>query len=254
MGSPLGCPFFFTFVTENLKEMNNRKGVIAIDGHSSCGKSTVAKDLAKELGYVYIDTGAMYRAVTLFAMQNEFIKGNNIDENALKNALEKIIISFKYQPQEKLNETFLNSVSVENEIRGLEVSNNVSAISTIAFVRHRMVELQQEMGKEGGIVMDGRDIGTVVFPDADLKLFMTASPEIRAQRRFDELTAKDGADLSISFDSILQNVKHRDHVDSTRAESPLKQADDAILLDNSHMNKTEQMNWIMNVLKERNLA
>ncbi len=234
--------------------MNQKKGVIAIDGHSSCGKSTVAKDLAKELGYVYIDTGAMYRAVTLFAMQNGLITDGEILLDELKSKLNDIKITFKYQPEEKKNETFLNGTIVEDEIRGLEVSNNVSTISTIAFVRHRMVELQQEMGKEGGIVMDGRDIGTVVFPDADVKLFMTASPEIRAQRRYDELKAKDSADNSISFDAILENVKQRDHMDSTRKESPLKKADDAILLDNSEMNKQEQMDWIMNVLRERNLA
>lgn len=234
--------------------MQLKKGVIAIDGHSSCGKSTVAKDLAKELGYVYIDTGAMYRAVTLFAMQNGFIQDGEILLDELQNKLNDIKITFRYQPEEKLNETFLNGVCVEDEIRGLEVSNNVSAVSTIAFVRHRMVELQQEMGRDGGIVMDGRDIGTVVFPDADLKLFMTASPEIRAQRRFDELKAKNPTDNSLSFDSILENVKHRDHVDSTREESPLKMADDAVLLDNSHMNKQEQMDWIMAVLHERNLA
>ncbi|MCU4162456.1 (d)CMP kinase [Carboxylicivirga caseinilyticus] len=234
--------------------MQLKKGVIAIDGHSSCGKSTVAKDLAKELGYVYIDTGAMYRAVTLFAMQNGFIQDGEILLDELQNKLNDIKITFRYQPEEKLNETFLNGVSVEDEIRGLEVSNNVSTVSTIAFVRHRMVELQQEMGREGGIVMDGRDIGTVVFPDADLKLFMTASPEIRAQRRFDELKAKNPTDNSLSFDSILENVKHRDFVDSTREESPLKMADDAVLLDNSHMNKQEQMDWIMAVLHERNLV
>lgn len=234
--------------------MNKTNGVIAIDGHSSCGKSTVAKDLAKELGYVYIDTGAMYRAVTLFAMQNGFINDEGINEFDLKAALNDIRITFKYKAEEKLNETFLNGVSVENEIRGLNVSNNVSAVSTIAFVRHRLVELQQAMGKEGGIVMDGRDIGTVVFPNADLKLFMTASPEIRAQRRYDELLSKDPSDKSISFDSILENVKHRDHIDSTREESPLMQAEDAVLLDNSDMDKIQQMDWIMNVLKERNLA
>ncbi len=234
--------------------MDIKKGVIAIDGHSSCGKSTVAKDLAKELGYVYIDTGAMYRAVTLFAMQNGIINNEDINQDLLHSSLNEIKISFKYQPEEKKNETFLNGVNVENEIRGLDVSNNVSAISAIAFVRHRLVELQQEMGKEGGIVMDGRDIGTVVFPDADLKLFMTASPEIRAQRRFDELMAKNPSDKNLSFESILENVKQRDHVDSTRKESPLKQADDAVLLDNSHLNKQQQMNWIMNVIHERNLA
>lgn len=234
--------------------MNQKKGVIAIDGHSSCGKSTVAKDLAKELGYVYIDTGAMYRAVTLFAMQSGLITNGEILLDGLKSKLNDIKITFKYQPEEKKNETFLNGTIVEDEIRGLEVSNNVSVVSTIAFVRHRMVELQQEMGKEGGIVMDGRDIGTVVFPDADVKLFMTASPEIRAQRRYDELKAKDSTDNSLSFDAILENVKQRDHMDSTRKESPLKKADDAILLDNSDMNKQEQMDWIMNVLRQRNLA
>ncbi|WP_430817611.1 (d)CMP kinase [Carboxylicivirga sp. RSCT41] len=231
--------------------MQNKKAIIAIDGHSSCGKSTVAKDLAKELGYVYIDTGAMYRTVTLFAMRNRLIADGRIDEAGLQKDLSNIHISFKYQPEEKKNETFLNGESVEDEIRGLEVSNNVSAISTIGFVRRRLVELQQEMGNEGGIVMDGRDIGTVVFPDADLKLFMTASAEIRAQRRYDELTEKGE---KVDFDAILENVKQRDHIDSTREESPLKQADDAVVLDNSKLNKEQQLEWIIDVLKERNLA
>ncbi|MBS2213715.1 (d)CMP kinase [Carboxylicivirga mesophila] len=230
--------------------MHNKKSIIAIDGHSSCGKSTVAKDLAKELGYVYIDTGAMYRSVTLFAMQNGLIQNGNIDEATLKDRLGEINISFKYQPEEKKNEAFLNGVSVEDEIRSLEVSSNVSAISAIGFVRKKLVELQQEMGKEGGIVMDGRDIGTVVFPNADLKLFMTASPEIRAQRRYDELTAK--GDM-VEFDAILENVKQRDYLDSTREESPLIQAEDAVVLDNSHLNKEEQLEWIIKVLKERKL-
>ncbi len=231
--------------------MQNKKAIIAIDGHSSCGKSTVAKDLAKELGYVYIDTGAMYRTVTLFAMRNQLIKDGQIDQASLMNRLSEINISFEYQPEEKKNETFLNGESVEDEIRGLEVSNNVSAISAIGFVRKRLVELQQEMGHKGGIVMDGRDIGTVVFPDADLKLFMTASAEIRAQRRYDELTGKGE---SVDFDAILENVKQRDHIDSTRAESPLRQAEDALVLDNSHLNKEQQLKWIIDVLKERNLA
>ncbi len=230
--------------------MQQNKSIIAIDGHSSCGKSTVAKDLAKELGYVYIDTGAMYRAVTLFAMTNNFIANGKIDETALEAHLDQIKITFKYQPELKKNETFLNGESVENEIRGLEVSNNVSAISAIGFVRRRLVELQQAMGNEGGIVMDGRDIGTVVFPDADLKLFMTASPEIRAQRRYDELTAKGE---QVDFDAILQNVKQRDHLDSTRGESPLIQAEDAVVLDNSQLDKEQQLDWIINVLKERQL-
>ncbi|MCG8579858.1 MAG: (d)CMP kinase [Bacteroidales bacterium] len=231
--------------------MQNKKAIIAIDGHSSCGKSTVAKDLAKELGYVYIDTGAMYRTVTLFAMRNKMISGGNINEAALKSSLTDIHITFKYQPEEKKNETFLNGESVEEEIRGLEVSNNVSAVSAIGFVRRRLVELQQEMGHAGGIVMDGRDIGTVVFPDADLKLFMTASAEIRARRRYDELTGKGE---KVNFDAILENVKQRDHIDSTREESPLKQADDAVVLDNSHLNKEQQLEWIIDVLTERNLA
>lgn len=230
--------------------MRHKKSIIAIDGHSSCGKSTVAKDLAKELGFVYIDTGAMYRAVTLFAMTNGFISDCQIDEAALAAHLDEIKITFRYQSELKKNETFLNGKSVEDEIRGLDVSNNVSAISAIGFVRRRLVELQQAMGKEGGIVMDGRDIGTVVFPDADLKLFMTASPEIRAQRRFDELTAKGE---QVDFEAILQNVKQRDHLDSTRQESPLIQADDAVVLDNSNLNKEQQLDWIINVLKERQL-
>jgi len=231
--------------------MQNKKGIIAIDGHSSCGKSTVAKDLAKVLGYIYIDTGAMYRSVTLFAMKKGIIAANGIDEEGLKAQLNNIKITFKYQPEEKINETFLNGVSVEEEIRGLDVSSNVSAISAIAFVRSRLVELQQDMGKDGGIVMDGRDIGSVVFPDADLKLFMTASTEVRAQRRYDELTSKGDA---VDFKAILDNVKTRDHLDSTRSESPLVQTDDAVVLDNSHLNKEEQLDWIINVLKERNLA
>ncbi len=230
--------------------MQKKKSIIAIDGHSSCGKSTVAKDLAKVLGYVYIDTGAMYRSVTLFAMQNGLIEEGKIDEAGLQRRLDDIRITFKYQPEEKKNEAFLNGVSVEEAIRGLEVSSNVSAVSAIGFVRKKLVELQQEMGKEGGIVMDGRDIGTVVFPDAELKLFMTASPEIRAQRRYDELRAKGD---QVAFESILENVKQRDHLDSTREESPLIQADDAIVLDNSQLNKEEQLEWIMNVLKARNL-
>ncbi len=231
--------------------MQNKKGIIAIDGHSSCGKSTVAKDLAKELGYIYIDTGAMYRSVTLFAMQKGLITTNGIDEATLKSQLDNIRITFKYLPGEKKNETFLNGVSVEEKIRGLDVSNNVSAISAIAFVRHRLVELQQEMGKEGGIVMDGRDIGSVVFPNADLKLFMTASAEVRAQRRYDELTDNGNA---VDFKAILDNIKQRDYLDSTRTESPLVQTEDAIVLDNSYLNKEEQLDWIINVLRERNLA
>ncbi|WP_430812332.1 MULTISPECIES: (d)CMP kinase [unclassified Carboxylicivirga] len=230
--------------------MQTKKSIIAIDGHSSCGKSTLAKDLAKALGYVYIDTGAMYRSVTLFAMREGLIADGKIDEEELKRRLNDVIITFEYCAQEKKNETFLNGESVEEEIRGLEVSNHVSAISAIGFVRRRLVELQQAMGQQGGIVMDGRDIGTVVFPAADLKLFMTASPEIRAQRRYDELTAKGEF---VEFEAILDNVKKRDHLDSTRVESPLVKADDAVVLDNSHLNKEEQLRWIMDVMQQRKL-
>ncbi len=230
--------------------MSEKKLIIAIDGHSSCGKSTVAKDLAKKLSYAYIDTGAMYRSVTLFAIQNGLLNNGNVDESLLEQKLPEINISFNYQPELKKNETFLNGVSVEDEIRGMEVSQNVSRISAIAFVRKRLVELQQEMGRVGGVVMDGRDIGTVVFPSADLKLFMTTSADIRAQRRFDELRAK-GED--VNFDEILENVKLRDHLDSTREESPLKQAGDAVVLDNGQMTKDEQLNWILDVLKEKQL-
>ena len=231
--------------------MQNKKGIIAVDGHSSCGKSTLAKDLAKVLHYIYIDTGAMYRSVTLFAMQKGLIGIDGIDEEGLKAQLNDIRITFKYHPEEKKNETFLNGISVEEKIRGIEVSNKVSAVSAIAFVRRRLVELQQDMGKEGGIVMDGRDIGSVVFPNADLKLFMTASAEVRARRRYDEMSAKG---CSVDFQAILDNVKQRDYLDSTRSESPLTQTEDAVMLDNSHLNKTEQLDWIINVLKERNLA
>lgn len=226
------------------------KLIIAIDGFSSCGKSTVAKDLAKRLTYAYIDTGAMYRAVTLFALRQGLLSADGIDEAKLQEQLHEIKISFKYDGELKKNETFLNGQSVEQEIRGLEVSNNVSAVSTLRFVRERMVELQQDMGREGGIVMDGRDIGTVVFPEADLKVFMTASPQIRAQRRYDELVGKG---QEVSFEEILKNVVDRDHMDSTRKESPLRQADDAIVLDNSHLTPDEQLDWIVERLKEKTL-
>lgn len=223
---------------------------IAIDGHSSCGKSTVAKDLAKELSFIYIDTGAMYRSVTLYALNNQLIASGKINEVKLKSLLSNIQITFQFDAIKKQNVTFLNGENVEDQIRGLEVSQNVSKVSTLPFVRKHLVALQQEMGKDGGIVMDGRDIGTVVFPSADLKIFMTASPEIRAQRRFDELKAK-GENISIT--DILDNVKQRDHIDSTREMSPLKQADDAIVLDNSNLTKNEQLDWIIDKLKIKKL-
>ncbi len=226
------------------------KLVIAIDGYSSCGKSTVAKDLAKLLNIIFIDSGAMYRCVTLYALRNKIIKGDSIDEESLKKALSDIAITFKFDASKKLNETFLNGVSVEKEIRSPEVSDYVSIVSAIAFVRKRMVELQQKMGETESIVMDGRDIGTVVFPQAGLKLFMTASPEIRAQRRYKEYQEKNE---TVSFEEVLENVKKRDHIDETRTESPLKKAEDAIVLDNGNMNKEEQLDFIIAELNKRGL-
>lgn len=229
---------------------HNKPITIAIDGFSSCGKSTVAKDLAKRLNFIYIDSGAMYRAVTLYALKNGMITANGIDQPKLEAALPNIHISFQFNAEAKQNTTFLNGENIEEAIRGLEVSQNVSAVSAIGFVRRRLVELQQDMGKQGSIVMDGRDIGTVVFPQADLKVYMTASPQIRAQRRYDELTAKG---QTVSFNDILDNVVQRDHMDTTRAESPLRRADDAVDLDNSHMTKDEQLDWIVDQLKTKQL-
>lgn len=228
----------------------NSKLIIAIDGYSSCGKSTVAKDLAKLLNIVFIDSGAMYRCVTLYALQNGIIQNNHIDEDLLMEALNDIHITFKFDVQSKTNQTYLNGKLVENEIRGPEVSDNVSQISAIGFVRKKMVELQQAMGKTDSIVMDGRDIGTVVFPQADLKLFMTASPAIRAQRRFKEYQEKN---QDVTFDEVMENVKKRDYMDENRDESPLKKADDALVLDNSDMTKQEQLDFIVAQLRVRNL-
>ncbi|MBN2744591.1 MAG: (d)CMP kinase [Marinilabiliaceae bacterium] len=224
--------------------------IIAVDGHSSCGKSTVAKDIARELNIVYVDTGAMYRAITLFAIRNGMIDSNGINEPQLEKALPNIHITFNFSPATKQNITFLNGVNIEDDIRGLEVSQNVSAVSAIGFVRRHLVTLQRQMAQNTGLVMDGRDIGTVVFPMAQLKIFMTASPEIRAKRRYDELTAKGE---KVDFNDILQNVVQRDHLDSTRAESPLKQAVDALALDNSYLSRQEQLDWIMTQLKNKNL-
>lgn len=215
---------------------------IAIDGHSSCGKSTMAKDLAKEIGYIYIDTGAMYRAVTLFAMQNGLITDAGIDEDALRNRMADILITFQLNEETGRPDTYLNGVCVEREIRTMEVSKYVSPIATLGFVREAMVELQRLMGEAKGVIMDGRDIGTVVFPNAELKIFVTASADVRAKRRFDELTAKGE---TCNFDEILANVVERDHIDSTRAISPLRKADDAIVLDNSNMTIPEQKAWLL---------
>lgn len=215
----------------NLLHNIMKKITIAIDGFSSCGKSTMAKDLAKEIGYIYIDSGAMYRAVTLYSIENGIFNGDTIDTEKLKQRIDDIHISFRIDPETGRPNTYLNGVNVENKIRTMEVSSKVSPISALGFVREAMVAQQQEMGKAKGIVMDGRDIGTTVFPDAELKIFVTASPEIRAQRRYDELKAKG---QEASFEEILENVKQRDHIDQTREVSPLKKADDALLLDNSH--------------------
>ena len=226
-----------------------KKIIVAIDGHSSCGKSTMAKDLAREVGYIYVDTGAMYRAVTLFAMRNNlFDAEGNINTERLEQLLPEVKISFKLDPETSRPMTCLNGEVVEQEIRSLEVSQHVSPIAALPFVRAKLVEQQQAMGKEKGIVMDGRDIGTVVFPDAELKIFVTASAEIRAQRRFKELEAKG---MPADFDDILKNVEERDYIDSHRATSPLRQADDALVLDNSHLTIEEQKKWLMEKFNEK---
>ena len=226
-----------------------KKIVIAIDGYSSCGKSTMAKDLAREVGYIYVDTGAMYRAVTLLAMRNGvFDADDNIDEARLKALLPDVKLTFKLNSETKLPEVCLNGECVERDIRTLEVSQHVSPIAALPFVREKLVEQQQAMGKEKGIVMDGRDIGTVVFPDAELKIFVTASAEIRAQRRFKELEAKG---MPANFDEILQNVEQRDYIDTHRETSPLRQADDALVLDNSHLTIADQKVWLMEKFNER---
>ena len=221
--------------------MKQKRITVAIDGHSSCGKSTMAKALAKRVGYAYIDTGAMYRAVTLYCLEHDMIKGDEVNKPRLRRHIPKIEITFQVNEEGK-SDTWLNGKNVEKEIRGMEVSNKVSLVSAIGFVRRAMVAQQQAMGKNKGIVMDGRDIGTVVFPHAELKIFVTASAEVRAQRRYDELQQKG---MPADYDDILKNVQERDYIDSHREVSPLRQADDAILLDNSHMTIAEQKAWLM---------
>lgn len=218
-----------------------KKITIAIDGYSSCGKSTMAKDLAREIGYIYIDSGAMYRAVTLYCLDNGLFTDKGIDTERLEKAMPDIRISFQLDPETQRPTTCLNGQPVEDRIRSMEVSSRVSPVAALGFVREALVKQQQEMGKAKGIVMDGRDIGTVVFPDAELKIFVTASAEIRAQRRYDELKAKG---QEASFEEILNNVKERDYIDQNRAVSPLRQAEDAILLDNSHLTIEEQKQWL----------
>ena len=224
-----------------------KKITIAIDGYSSCGKSTMAKDLARETGYIYIDSGAMYRAVTLYCLNNQLFTPTGIDTAKLEAAMPGIRISFQLNPGTGRPMTFLNGENVEDRIRTMEVSNHVSPVAAIPFVREALVKLQQEMGKEKGIVMDGRDIGTSVFPDAELKIFVTASAEIRARRRYDELKAKG---QEASFEEILANVKERDHIDQNREVSPLRQADDAVLLDNSNLTIEEQKQWLAEEFKK----
>ena len=227
-----------------------KKIVIAIDGYSSCGKSTMAKDLARSIGYVYVDTGAMYRAVTLYAMRNGLYPAEGIKEDALKADIEagKVQVAFKFNAEAGRPDTYLNGELVEAEIRRMEVSNRVSPIAALPFVRTLLTQQQQAMGREKGIVMDGRDIGTAVFPQAELKVFVTASAEVRAQRRYDELRGKaqtqEEAD-ALSFDEILKNVQERDYIDSHRETAPLRQAPDALVLDNSHMTKEEQKAWLL---------
>ncbi len=221
---------------------------IAIDGFSSTGKSTLAKQLAKEYGYVYVDTGAMYRAVTLFAMQNGFVSPTHLAVDSLVGAIDQIELHFQYNPSLGFAEMFLNGVSVEQEIRSMAVSNLVSKIAEISAVRSLLVKQQQAMGLNKGIVMDGRDIGTVVFPDADLKLFMTASAETRAQRRYDELLAKGDV---VSFEEILQNVQERDYIDTHRDDSPLVIAEDAIEIDNSYLTREEQLAVVIELIAEK---
>lgn len=220
---------------------------IAIDGHSSCGKSTMAKELARQLGYVYVDTGAMYRTVTLFAMRhNLFLADGEVDTEALRKCMPEIEVSFKFNDETGRPDAYLNGECVEKVIRSIEVSNHVSKVAAIPFVREAMVDQQRRMGAEKGIVMDGRDIGTTVFPDAELKIFVTASSKVRAQRRYDELKEKG---MPADFDEILKNVEERDYIDSHREVSPLRQAPDALLLDNSNMTIPEQNAWLMDKVK-----
>jgi len=228
-----------------------KKLIIAIDGYSSCGKSTFAKAIARELNYIYIDSGAMYRAVTLYCLRKGLIGRKTIDIEGIKNALGDIHINFIYNPDTGEYETWLNSENVESEIRNIEVSDHVSRISQVPEVRNRMVELQREIGVYKGVVMDGRDIGTVVFPDADIKIFMTASVDTRAERRYRELQAKR---QNVDYNDIRRNITGRDMADETRSISPLRKADDAILLDNSDMTVEDQMRWIREIIAEKKNA
>ena len=215
--------------------------IIAVDGFSSCGKSTMAKALARNIGYIYIDSGAMYRAVTLYCLDHGLIDGDTVDTDTLRSLMDDIQIDFRPDSETGMTHTFLNGIDVEREIRSMRVSDKVSPVSAIPFVRTAMVAAQQKMGERKGIVMDGRDIGTTVFPHAELKIFVTATPEIRARRRYDELKAKG---QEASFDEILENVKQRDYIDQHRDVSPLRKADDALLLDNTNLTIAQQKEWL----------
>lgn len=225
--------------------MEKKLITIAIDGFSSSGKSTMAKVLAKNIGYAYIDTGAMYRAVTLYCLNNNLIDGDTVNTEILEKVMPSIEVSFSVDPATGASLTMLNGENVEHEIRDMRVSNKVSIVAAIPFVRRALVNLQQKMGESKGIVMDGRDIGTVVFPKAEMKVYVDAPAETRAQRRFDELRAK--GDTSTTYEEVLENVKHRDHLDQTREESPLRKAEDAISLDNSKMTRDEQNQWLLDL-------
>jgi cytidylate kinase len=226
--------------------MLEKKIIIAIDGFSSCGKSTMAKSLARELGYIYIDSGAMYRAVTLYALRNKWITNGIPNIDKIINAINDISITFRFDPQTEKNTTFLNGENIEEEIRKKDVSDHVSPVSAIKEVRSAMVKLQKKMGAEKGIVMDGRDIGTVVFPEAELKIFMTADPDVRARRRYLELTLKGE---NTTLEEVRENIEKRDHIDQTRKESPLRKAEDALVLDNSYLNHMEQLIWAIEKVK-----
>ena len=241
-------PTASTHMKSNTYNRYMKKITIAIDGFSSCGKSTMAKDLAREIGYVYVDTGAMYRAVTLYALRNNLFNADGtIREEELRHRMGDIRITMKYNPETGRPDTYLNKELVEREIRSIEVSNHVSPIAALPFVREALVAQQQRMGKDKGIVMDGRDVGTTVFPDAELKVFVTASAEVRAMRRYKELEAKG---MAASFEDILKNVKERDYIDSHREVSPLRKAEDAIELDNSNLTIEEQRQWLLQRFKE----
>ena len=228
--------------------MAKRRITIAIDGHSSAGKSTMAKAIARELNYVYIDTGAMYRATTLFAMKERLIVNGQVDDEGIENSLDRLFLSFKYNPATETSEMHLSGINVEKEIRTLEVAKNVSLVAKIPAVRKKLVALQQRMAEGAGVVMDGRDIGTVVLPKAELKFFMTADPEVRAWRRLKELKDKG---RETTYNEVLENVLHRDKIDSERAVAPLKKAEDAVIIDNSNLTKEEQFEFMLKVAQKR---